>query len=168
MGLTVRQWRHWRHGKAKLWLAERRYEWESLAEEEAVVVWHCAAGRAGLWLRTAVMLRWSSLFSAVWLCGDVTVSLGKWSSADCGDGNGLTVLCRVSEDGTLVPKRLGVSIIIKNCIVLRAFVCACIDFTDVRVMSRTTKRKLSVLHALSITKVSLLCGLRNRCRFVRH
>jgi hypothetical protein len=48
MGLVVRQWRHWRPGKAMLWLAERQCEWEKLAEEQAVVHWHCAAGRAGM------------------------------------------------------------------------------------------------------------------------
>ena len=55
----------------------------------------------------AVLLRWSSLVSTVWLYGDVSFSLGKWSSADCDDGKGETVLCPVSEDGALLRKRLG-------------------------------------------------------------
>ena len=58
----------------------------------------------------------------------------------------------MSEDGTLLSKRIGVLIIIMNCIVLSAFVGACIDFTNVRVMTRDTKRTVSVLHALSVTE----------------
>ena len=39
MGLMVRQWRHWRHNTAMLWLEERQCEWEKLA----VVAGDCAA-----------------------------------------------------------------------------------------------------------------------------
>jgi hypothetical protein len=78
MGLLVRQWRLWRPGTAMLWLAER-LRWEKLAEEQAVVDRRCAAGRVDM-MRTAVVLggdrTWCWLVSAVWLCGDVTVSLG--------------------------------------------------------------------------------------------
>jgi len=82
----------------------------------------------------AVLLRWSSLISTVLLYGDVSFSLGKWSRADCGDVNGRTVLCPVSEDGALLPKRLGDSnyyeLYCTKCIcwcVYRYCECSCYD-----------------------------------------
>ena len=42
-----------------------------------------------------------------------------------------------------MTKRLGVLVIIINCIILSAFVGVCVDFTCVRVMTRNKKRKVS-------------------------
>jgi hypothetical protein len=51
MGLTVRQWRQWRPSRAVLWLQKGSASGRSWQEEQAVVAWHCAAGRAGFVLQ---------------------------------------------------------------------------------------------------------------------